>query len=101
MSATVTNFLLGSVRSTFLLFLALASLIWTLRAYNWAFWLTKSIFLLSIDFPNFWKSNRAVRFFQTFGASRRNNGPISTFLFGVTTTTFRGFDVRICIFGRV
>src|SRR6266566_4990626 len=50
MSATVANFLLKSARSTFLLFLTLASLTWTLRAYNWASWLTKSIFLLSIDF---------------------------------------------------
>src|SRR6266699_2159627 len=33
-SATVTNFLLGSARSIFLLFLILASLIWILRAYN-------------------------------------------------------------------
>src|SRR6266699_4270350 len=99
--ATMMNFLLGSARSTFLLFLTLALLIWTLKACNWASWLTKSTFLLSIDFPSFWKSNRAVRFFQTFGASRRNNGPISTLLFGITTTTFRGFVVGICIFGRV
>src|SRR6266566_1235486 len=59
-SATVANFLLGSARSTFLLFLTLSLLTWTLRACNWASWLAKSTFLLSIDFPSFWKSNYVV-----------------------------------------
>ncbi len=95
----MTNFLLGSARSIFLLFLTLASLIWILRTYNWASWLAKSIFLLSIDFSSFWKSNHAVRFFQTFGTSRRNNKPIFTLFFGITTTIFRGCITGICMFG--
>ncbi len=101
MFAIVANFLLGSVRSIFLLFLTLVSLIWILKAYNWAFWLAKSTFLLSIDFPSFWKSSRVVRFFQTFGASRRNNRPIFAFLFGMIITTFRGCVVGIYRFGWV
>ncbi len=101
MSAIVTNFLLGSVRSTFLLFLTLASLTWTLRVCNWASWLAKSIFLLSIDFPSFWKNSRAVRFFQTFRTSCYNNGPIFVLLFKVIITTFRDCVIDIYIFGWV